>query len=365
MIKMIEKTKIVMFLIIVSLGLSACSLAPKEELLPDAPIIQTAAIKPYQSVEVIQGDIIERVKFDCTYKAFDTEQLSFAINGKRIEHIYVSEGDYIEAGDILADLEMNDIYDQIETRRKNIELLELRLSNEKELKELTMNNYMMIRNTDGYQEQLGTKYELEIINYEKSINKIIDDLKIEQMRFDSLNQDVKDRQIVAGIKGIVSYVASFNRYDTSNRDKNVISIYDPDTMVFVVTNPNPDLFNVGDKVNILVSGTEYEGIVIRPDKHDDTDESAKKTNEVYIEVEDEANLLQSGDRGEITFTLTEIYDVLYLPSVAVHEEDGKAFVYIEDEGGFKSIKEVEIGLQADNKVEIISGLQKGDKVIIN
>lgn len=365
MIKMTDKIKKYMFLFIISIGLSGCSIAPKEELLPDAPIIQTSAIKPYQSVEVIKGDIIERVGFDCTYKAFDTEQLSFAINGKRIDHIYVSEGDFIEAGDLLADLEMGDINEQIEIRRKNIELLELRLSNEKELKELALRNYMMIKNTEGYQVQIGHRYELEVVNYENSISKINDDLFIEQMRYDSLKDDVKNRQIIAGIKGIVSYVASFNRYDTSNKEKNVVSIYDPDTMVFVVSNANPDLFNIGDKIDILVSGTEYQGIVIRPDESDDTEESTIKSSEVYIKLEDDDNNLQSGDRGEITFTLTELYDVLYLPTVAVHEEDGKAFVYIEDEGGFKSIKEVEIGLQADRKVEIISGLEKGDNVIIN
>lgn len=365
MIKIQNKTKKYIFLIMISMGLSACSLAPKEEVLPDAPIITTGNVKPYRSVEVIQGDIIEKVKFDCVYEAFSTEQLGFAVNGKRIDHIYVSEGDYVAAGDILADLEMDDINNQIVTRRKNIEHLNLRLSNEKEKKELAMKNYLMLQNVDGYQDQLAKAYELEIVNYENSISKIMDDLHIEQMRYESLEKEVRDRQIIAGINGIVSYVASFNRYDRSNKDKNVISIYDPDTMVFVVSNQNPELFNTGDSMSVLVSGTEYQGTVIRPDESEDTDESSKKINEVYIKVEDENNSLQSGDRGEITFTLTQLYDVLYLPSVAVYEEEGKAFVYIEDEGGFKSIKEVEIGLKADGKVEIISGLQKADKVIIN
>lgn len=365
MIKMTDKIKLSVLLFAVSLGVSGCSLAPQEELLPDAPIIQTSAIKPYQSVEVIKGDIIEIVKFDCTYKAFDTEQLSFAINGKRINHIYVSEGDYVEAGDLLADLEMSDINDQIEMRSNNIELLELRLSNEKELKELALRNYTMLKNTEGYQEHMGHKYELEIVGHENSIKKINDELYIEQMRYDFLKDDLKSRQIIAGISGIVSYVASFNRYDTSNKDKNVVSIYDPETMVFVVNYPNPDLFIEGDSINILVSGTEYQGVVIKPDDLENNEESANKSNEVYIKLVNEENALQSGDRGEITFTLTELYDVLYLPSVAVHEEDGKAFVYIEDEGGFKSIKEVKIGLQADRKVEIISGLDQGDNVIIN
>lgn len=362
---MTEKIIIFILLFVLTLGLSGCNLAPNEEVLPDAPIIKTREIKPYRSVEVIQGDIIERVKVDCIYNAFDTEQLKFAISGKRIDHIYVSEGDYVEAGDLLADIEMSDLNEQIDKYIKSIELLEIRLSNEKALKELAMRNYTMLSNTEGYQEQLGKKYETEILNYEDSINKLTNDIYIEQMRYESLKEEIKNRQIIAGINGIVSYVASFNRYDTSDKDKNVISIYDPDTMVFVVNNPDPDLFKEGNSISVMTSGIEYKGTVIRPDEPEDTDEPKKKINEAYIKVEDKDNLLQSGDRGVITFTLTELYDVLYLPSVAVHEEDGKAFVYVEDKGGFKSMKEVVIGFQADRKVEIISGLEKGDSVIIN
>lgn len=363
--KIIEKLRVILFLLMISIGLSGCTLAPKEEVLPDAPIIQASAIKPYQRVEVIQGDIIEKVKFDCIYRAFDTEQLSFAVNGKRIDHVYVSEGDFVEEDDMLADLEMSDIGEQIGIRRKNIDLLQLRLANEEELKELTMYNYSMVKNTDGYNNEIGRRYEQDIINYENSINRIKDELHIEQMRYDGLMEDLESRQITAGINGIVSYVASYNRYETSNMDKNFITIYDPDTMVFVVRDPNPELFNIGDIITVLVSNTEYQGTVILPGDYEDHDEIATTNQDVYIKVEDKNNLLQSGDMGEITFTLTELYDVLYLPSVAVHEDEEKAFVYIEDEGGFKSIKEIKIGLKADRKVEIISGLEKGDNVIYN
>lgn len=361
----LNKSKLFTILLIISIALTACSLAPKEEVLPDAPIIPTGKVKPYQSVEVIQGDIIEQIKFDCTYKAFDTEQLSFAISGKRIDHVYVNEGDYVQAGDVLADLEMNDINEQINICKKNIELLELRLSNEIELKELAMHNYLKLKKIDGYEDQIGHRYELAIVNHEKSISKITDDLKLEQMRYDSLMKEIESRQIIAGISGIVSYVASYNRYDYSDKDKNFISIYDPDTMVFVVSYAEPEFFNIGDKVNILVSDTEYQGHVISPKINDDTNKTSTSYQEVYIKVEDKSNLLQSGDRGEITFTVTELHDVLYLPSVAVHKDEGKAFVYVEDEGGFKSIKEIEIGLKTDKKVEIVSGLEKGDKVIYN
>ena len=39
-------------------------------------------------------------------------------------------------------------------------------------------------------------------------------------------------------------------------------------------------------------------------------------------------------------------------------------VYYEDENGLKSAKEVTIGLQADNKIEITGGLEFGEAVIV-
>ena len=57
-------------------------------------------------------------------------------------------------------------------------------------------------------------------------------------------------------------------------------------------------------------------------------------------------------------------DVLYLPKSAVSKLGDKDVVYREDENGFKSPVEVKVGLVAQNKAEIVSGLEEGDAVIV-
>ena len=55
---------------------------------------------------------------------------------------------------------------------------------------------------------------------------------------------------------------------------------------------------------------------------------------------------------------------MYVPKTAITGVHGKEIVYVENEDGIKSIQYIETGLHADNKVEIISGLKLGDKVIL-
>ncbi|MNO05628.1 HlyD family secretion protein [compost metagenome] len=56
--------------------------------------------------------------------------------------------------------------------------------------------------------------------------------------------------------------------------------------------------------------------------------------------------------------------MLYLPVSAVYEENGVSVVYVEDGDGFKSVKEIKTGFTAERKIEILSGLEEGDSVIL-
>lgn len=352
-------------LMIISLAASGCSLAPKEEVLPEAPVLPTSAVQEYRNVEVLRGDIIDSVSIDCTYTAFNTEEYNFSIDGIRIDHVYVEEGDFVKAGDILADLDMGNIYQQIEERTDNIELLELKLSNQEELKKMAISNQNKMKSLDGYNMQLNSEFELEIAGYDSTMNTLQDEYYIEQKRWEGLNEEVAKRKIIAGIDGFVSYISSHQDGNVSNKEAKFIKIYDPDTMVFVTNGENSDLFPPGKEINVSVSGIEYISVVtLREDLFLQEKDIAEK-EKVFLKLKDMDEHLQNGDQGEIMFILNEVTDILYLPATVVHIENGKSIVYVEDDGGFKSMKEIETGITADRKVEIKSGLNEGDSVILN
>lgn len=352
-------------LIIFILTASGCGFAPKEEALPEAPVIPTGNVQQYKKVEVLRGDIIENITIDCTYMAFQVEKLMFHINGLHINHVYVEEGDYVKAGDVLADLEMGDLFRQIEERSSDIELLNKKLSNEKELRELSISTREMLKNIEGYNSQIASQYMLEIETHDDAIAGLTNDLFIAQERLKQLNEDANKRQIIAGIDGIVSNITNYDNWYVSDKEAKFITVYDPNTMVFITDEKNSDLFQSDQKVNITVTGMEYNAVVISPEELINLKVPVPNNSSVYLKVDDLQGRLQNNDKGEITFILNELKDVLYLPSSAVQKENDKTFVFIEDKGGFKSIKEVETGLTIGRKVEIKSGLNEGDSVILD
>lgn len=343
---------------------SGCGLAPKEEVLPDAPVLPVATIEEYKKATVMRGDIIQKVKVDCTYKAFKTEELKFGVDGKGIAHVYFEEGDKVHAGDLLADLEMKDITDQIKVRTDNIEVINMNIANEKELMDFAMNTLNKLRNMEGFTLQMGSKYEAEITNHEDSIRDLEEDLYFEQQRLEKLNEEVRKHQIIAGIDGVVLNIKEFGWRSVSNTEDTVITVYDPDTMVFVTSGKNPELFKIGQEVTVMVDKDEYKTKVIDTTDLAEEIKDDQDSGVVYLRITDSKNKPHNDDRGEITFTLKDLKNVLYLPKSAVRIDNDRSIVYVEDEGGFKSIKEIQTGFSADRKIEIISGLNEGDNVIL-
>ena len=65
----------------------------------------------------------------------------------------------------------------------------------------------------------------------------------------------------------------------------------------------------------------------------------------------------------MTFTTEKKEQVLFLPKKAVNKADDKYYVYVADENGMRQVKWIEVGVFGDNLVEIVGGLEEGDKVI--
>ncbi|HWT27064.1 MAG TPA: HlyD family efflux transporter periplasmic adaptor subunit, partial [Mobilitalea sp.] len=160
-------------------------------------------------------------------------------------------------------------------------------------------------------------------------------------------------------------IASFKDGDRSNKNISFITIYDPATMVFITNGENSSLFKQGQKVSITVDEVAYQTEVISGEEFTKKASPDLNSGAVYLKAEDKENQLQNGDRGEVTFINNELKNVLYLPSAAVQKENGKSIVYVEDDGGIKSVKEIQTGLEAAGKVQVISGLNEGDSVILD
>jgi macrolide-specific efflux system membrane fusion protein len=68
--------------------------------------------------------------------------------------------------------------------------------------------------------------------------------------------------------------------------------------------------------------------------------------------------------GEAEIVVASAKDTLVLPIEAVKGEKER-WVYVLDEQGKRYKKEVKVGIESEDKVQIVEGLAEGDKVLID
>ena len=84
---------------------------------------------------------------------------------------------------------------------------------------------------------------------------------------------------------------------------------------------------------------------------------------VYFALTQPTFDLEDNDRGTLTIVLDSRHDVLRVPSSAISTINGETVVYYQNDEGMKAYKNVTVGLEANDLIEIIAGLEEGDLVI--
>ena len=71
-----------------------------------------------------------------------------------------------------------------------------------------------------------------------------------------------------------------------------------------------------------------------------------------------------GSSAVITLETSRKDHVLCIPAQAVHEADGKSYVYVLGENDIREVKWIETGLYGDSMVEVVGGLTEGENIIL-
>ncbi|MDF7825145.1 efflux RND transporter periplasmic adaptor subunit [Pontiellaceae bacterium B12227] len=92
--------------------------------------------------------------------------------------------------------------------------------------------------------------------------------------------------------------------------------------------------------------------------------SGVKTYTIMVDVLSDANgQLKPGMSATVEIVTDELYDVLYIPIQAVVSNDEKHYVYIVKRGR-KELREVEIGKFNTQYIEVVSGLEEGEEMLL-
>ncbi len=313
------------------------------------------------------ADVVSTMSFGVKYRAAATQDLSFDVERAKIDSVLVTPGETVHAGQLLitlvsdtdAEAEREDLLYQIE----RLELLKLQVQHQIEY-EKTLARFehaMDTPITDEKNEKLQERLDAIDDKYYFTLQDYDDQITICNLKLYNLENNNNDHNIYAGMDGIVEYVREGLEGSQTVIGRTVITIKDPSDMYFYATDLSilPYIEEM-DSVTITVTGSsagEYEAI---PEIIEDG------SGLRFILTGDSASaMITENTNGNIILELGRKNSVLSVPKAAVHRAGEKVYVYVVDEDGYRRYREVQIGLEGDTRIEILSGLEAGEIVAVN
>ena len=363
-------------LVIVSSILTGCQLIPEEETTPTRPILHSYEEQGYTTATVLRGDLVATVSVRCQYVHVKEEHLSFSVGGVYISKVYVTEGQQVKAGQLLAELEQDNLQENIASLEYQLRLLEQQKVHHLEDRQLDVKKIdIMLEDLRQRLEQAEEPVRQQLLaqieqqegkrqdvmdSYAQKLQSTEDSIYLLGLRLEEAKETLKVRQIIAGMDGTVTFADEVKEGARSVKGQTFISISDLSTTVFTVTGENTKYFTAGEEVILTCQDKELAAYVADPSEFDAGGKPA-----VYLKLKQPEPTLQEGDSGSIRLTLDQRLDVLYVDKDAIETADGETFVFILDENGLRATKTVTTGLTVNGFTEIIEGLSEGDTVIVD
>ena len=344
--------------------LSGCDLLPAEEAFRTAPLIREYQMEAFTLAACTRGDLILKRSISCVYMPVRSESLKFPISGLSFDEFYVKAGDAVQQGQLLAQLDLSDIEQQIEANGREIERITVRIEHLEQDRQLALKRSAIQHEAEGAAALRQAEEDLNEA-YDAQRQSLEDSLTIARLRLADYEHQLSERQLRAPMDGTVTYVRRVNKGDVSSLSERVVTIADSTLSLFRAETDLWDRFEPGQLVTITSSKVDYEAVVVTEEELGlaPREKEAGQKAYVYFALTEPTFDLEDNDRGTLTIVLDSRHDVLRVPSSAISTINGETVVYYQNDEGMKAYKNVTVGLEANDLIEIIAGLEEGDLVI--
>lgn len=361
--------KLTRFLILIILSLSAglfsgCFALPVEEDYVPPAVFTLREPRPWRTAAVTRGDVEVFTTITATHQPAREEVIFFPEVGVLVTGIYVSVGDEVSAGDIIASLDRRTTGDDLDRLLRDESRLLLRLQQLNEQHE----NTLWRADVSGI--------PVDDTSYINRRRDMLEDLHIIRSEIDYIQRQFDDHFIIrASMDGTVTQVMTFVEGMRSTRtrmvpiangvmlrDDPLVVIGDQSLSIFVVSVREAELLHPGDRFIMEVEGNQLWTEVIDPLAYNIIRPEVAWTEAILI-YDDDDLAFSPRAMGRINAVFATSSDVLRIPIRALYYAEGRHFVYVLD-NGIRRVRDVVIGLEGTQFVEIISGLSEGEWVVI-
>jgi len=324
------------FLLLMSVVLAGCGAGAAED--KDESEEEAEPVIPVEAAEVINSTVTAAYEGTAALEPDEQATVVAKTTGIALE-ILVEEGDYVEAGQVLARLE-KDSY-RLEVAQTQAEMN--RLTNE------------FNRNEELYGRKLISTDE-----YDRS--RFL--LESQKATHEMANLNLSYADIRAPISGYISErLVKVGNLIQLHQAVYRIDSFDPLLAVLHVPERELNIIRLGEQVSVLFDaypGDEFYGEVTRisPVINPETG-----TFRVTAELKDTTARLKSGLFGRIRIVYDSHENTPVVPQDAIITEDGSHSVFVIAEDGIVSRRDVVLGFATDDLHEVVEGLETGEQVV--
>lgn len=333
---------------------SGCSLLPKEQEEESLPTINPPKLSKKPEYTVKTETLETKVRGSGRLMALQEEKLFFSedMSAKRISAILVKNGDSVEKGQPIAELDVSDLASDLKRKK---------LQTRKD--ELTM--IETLRKAD---EMSPEQIEQAKIDFE---------LKREELT--KLETQVGKAQLLAPFSGTIVTVTA-KKGDTVKSGESVATLADLNELTVAASISADDAKKVAIGMDVQVdinSAGQHKGKVKQlpnPQAGNNNNnggfpgqggqgEQDSIDNYLVVQLSEFPKGLNRGTPLSVTIITQRKENATTIPLAALRSYSGRNYVQVIDNQGNKKEVDVEIGQQTSTDVEIVKGLTAGQKVV--
>ncbi|NEQ46087.1 MAG: efflux RND transporter periplasmic adaptor subunit [Leptolyngbya sp. SIOISBB] len=193
----------------------------------------------------------------------------------------------------------------------------------------------------------------------------------DQLTLASLQLELADNQLVSPMDAIVLKV-DVKPGDGVEREGRLLSIGDPtqESIRLEMTTLNAAKVGIGMPVRVSVIGPNpdvFDGRIIQvsPQAVTEGTNSEQSTVEAEASLNQPSESLIPGSAVSVDIILEQRQDALVVPVTAIQRDGEAPYVWVRDADNLARQREVTLGLETLEAVEIMAGLQEGDEIVVS
>lgn len=327
---------------------SGCALLPDEKEEEVLPEIVPAQISKRPEYEVKTKTLENKVSVIGKLISMEEETMHFTLDGKNLKELYVKVGDKVQEGDIIGELDVEDMKKSLRLERISFK------AQENDMKQT-------LRERD---EMDPLDFETKQIAFEEKRQKLAD-----------LEEEINNAVLYAPFSGTIVSV-SVQKGDVIKKYAPVAIVADTALITPASKLTKTELEKVAPGMDAIVSISNVGNFVGKikqlPIKSEESNNGGggsggetkpeRPEDFMLIDVKDLPAGLNRGTPISINVITKRTENAIVIPPSALRSIGSRTYVQVVDADGKREV-DVEVGQQTATDVEILQGLEPGQKVV--